>query len=147
MDDPSLHIPLCPVGTWSGELIKIAYSDKDQDGNQRVYESGDEYFMVRLIVRPREPQEDVDKRAAKEFIAADGPNETVLSHTRFVSTKRQVSNLTRLLTSLGVPVAGRTIKALSEEYRGGVPCLFEVEHGEDRNGEPREDVSAIFPNE
>lgn len=147
MDDPSLQIPLTPVGTWSGELIKITYRDKDRDGEPLEDKNGDNYAMVRLIVRPSTPQEDVtDKKAVKAFLDAGGPEETVLSLSKFVRGKRDVSRLNRLLASLGVPVAGRSISAVAEEFSGGVPCLFEVEHGE-YNGEPTEEVGAIYPAE
>ena len=146
MDDPSLQIPLTPVGTWAGELIKITYRDKDRDGEELTDKNGDNYAMVRLIVRPGSPQEDVDKAEAKKFLTAGGPEETVLSMSKFVRGKRDVSRLNRLLASLGVPVAGRSISAVAEEFSGGIPCLFEVEHGE-YNNEPTEEVSAIYPAE
>lgn len=146
MDDPSLQIPLCPVGTWRGELVKITYSDKDRDGVPRVDKNGDEFAMVRLICRPEAPTEDVDKREAKAFLEAGGPAETILSRSEFVRGKRSVSRVHQLLKSLGVPVAGRSIAAVAEEYRGGVPVHFEVSHGE-YNGEPTEDIEAIYPAE
>lgn len=144
LDDPSLQIPLCPVGTWKGELIKITYNDKDADGEPRVDKNGDQYALVRLVVRPEEPTEDVDKREAKAWLDAGGPSETVLSLTEFLRGKRSTSRIGKLLASLGVPVAGRSLRDVAEQYKGGVPCHFEVEHGE-YQGEPTEDIAAIYP--
>lgn len=145
LDDPSLDIPLCPVGTWRGELIKIAYRDEDSNGDPLADKNGDEYAMVRLVCRPETPTEDVDKKEAKAWTDAGGPEETVLSNALFVRGRRSVSRINKLLASLGVPVSGRSIKDVSEEYKGGVPCYFEVEHGEDNTGEPREQISAVYP--
>lgn len=145
MDDPSLQIPLCPVGTWRGELVKIAYRDTDSDGNPLTDKNGDEYAMVRLLARPEQPTEDVDKKEAKAFVDAGGPAETIIARAEFIRGKRSVSRVYQLLKTLGVPVAGRSIDAVAEEYKGGVPCHFEVEHRTDNNGEPREDIAAIYP--
>lgn len=145
MDDPSLQIPLCPVGTWRGELVKIAYRDTNSDGETLVDKNGDEYAMVRLLVRPEQPTEDVDKKEAKAFVEAGGPSETIISRSEFIRGKRSVARVHQLLKTLGVPVAGRSIAAVAEEYKGGVPCHFEVEIRQDNNGEDREDVAAIYP--
>jgi hypothetical protein len=146
MDDPSLQIPLTPVGTWRGELIKITYRDTDRDGAPLVDKNGDAYAQVRLIVRPEAPQEDVDRKEAKAYVEAGGPEETVLSMMNFVRGKRDVSRLNTLLKSLGVPTSGRSIEAVAETFKGGIPCLFEVEHRE-YQGNTSEDVAAIYPAE
>lgn len=145
MDDPSLQIPLCPVGTWRGELVKIAYRDANGEGEPLVDKNGDEYAMVRLLCRPGQPTEDVDKREAKAFVEAGGPEETIVDHAVFIRGKRSVSRVHQLLTSLGVPVAGRSVAAVAEEYKGGVPVHFEVEYRQDNNGEDRETIANIYP--
>lgn len=145
LDDPSLDIPLCPVGTWRGELVKIGYRDQDADGEPLTDKNGDEYMMVRLICRPEAPTEDVDKREAKAWIEAGGPAETVLSHSMFVRGKRSMSRVSKLLIALGVPTAGRSMKDIADTYKGGVPCHFEVEHREGNDGETREDIADIYP--
>lgn len=145
LDDPSLQIPLCPVGTWRGELVKVAFRDTDSDGNVLTDKNGDEYAIVRLLCRPEQPAEDVDRKEAKAWLDAGAAAETILDHATFIRGKRSMARAGQLLASLGVPTAGRSLKDVAEQYRGGVPVHFEVTHRTDDKGEDREDIAAIYP--
>lgn len=144
LDSPDLNIPLCPVGTWLGELVKITYRDQDEGGDPLTDKNGDQYAMVRLICRPEKPTEDVNKRDAEAWMKAGGLDETVLSYAMFIRGKRSTGEVGRLLKVLGVPVAGRSIEAVSKEFKGGVPVHFEVSHSE-YNDELRENIDGIYP--
>ena len=144
-DDPSLTVPRIPEGTWRGELKRLVVVDKDKDGNDLTDKNGDAYTMVRLLCVPATPEQDVDKKSAEAFIKADGPNEVgLMSMMQFVRRKRDVLKINQILDSLGVPRKGRTLNQIAKEFKGGIPCLFEVVHRDTEDRE-NEDIVAIYP--
>ena len=145
LDSPDLNIPDIPSGTWKGELVKITYRDEEEKGVPLTDKNGDEYAQVRLLCRPEAPTEDVNKKDADAFVKAGGLEETVLSQMLFARGKKDFSKIGQQLKALGVPIAGRSMAAVSTEYKGGVPVFFEVEHGKNpKTGDPVINIAAIY---
>lgn len=146
MDDPSLQIPMCPVGTWKAEVRRITFKDKDKEGEKFKRKDDDsEFAIVNMFAIVMEPQGDVDQDKAKEFIKADGPRETPIKRTYFIDGKRAIGRFYNDCHALGIPAEGMSIESLAKSYSGGAGCMVEVTHREGDDGITREEAASIYP--
>ncbi|HKJ73827.1 MAG TPA: hypothetical protein VKA19_06895 [Alphaproteobacteria bacterium] len=137
LDSEDLDTVNCPEGNWKGELVSLTMDDED-----RTDKNGNSYRFFRFICRPEEPQGDVDPDEAKAYLNAEG-EDAIVSHSAFIRRKRDVKKVSNILENLGVPIKGRDLETVADEFAGGVPILMEVTHRESDDGDIFDEVASV----
>lgn len=131
-------IQLTPTGSWKSELISVSRKKpKDEDANYS--------YRYTLTWEPQEPGDDVDEDDATTFMESDDFDGVRIFDTFFVSNKRDVLRLKRILEMAGF--SGSLDDAV-DEIKGGYWNMTNVVHEPDfRTGEPSEAISGYAPAE
>ncbi len=125
-----LEETLVPEGIWDGTLARAAYY-KDRDGEALTDRHGKEYTRVVLYVKCTEAVDVIDENAADQFLSSGASEETLAGYNKLFYNRRDVKNLLRTLSKLGVDVVNKPLedifKSIKPDY---YPARFNIETDE-----------------
>lgn len=129
-------IQLVPVGSWKAELLSVSRKPpkNPEDANYK--------YRYTLTWEPQEPGDDVDEGDATAFLQSDDADGARVFQTKFVSNKRDVVRLKRILELAGFE--GSLDDALTD-IKGGFWALVNIVHEPNMHGDPREAIAGVGP--
>lgn len=126
-------VQLVPMGSWKSELLSVSRkAPKDEDANYS--------YRYTLTWEPQEPGDDVDEDDAQAFMNGDDFDGARVFQTVFVSNKRDVAKLKRILTLAGYE---GSIEDARNDVKGGYWALTNIKHEPGFDGDPREAVGGV----
>lgn len=141
----SLEDVLVPQGYWQGVIRAGKLYEKDSDGQPLEDKNGDEYARAVLFIQCDQPIDGVDATEAEQYLAVDGPRETLARYNVFLRGRSTVRKLSDTLAACGAPTTGRPIGKILEDLKGAdIPVRVLVEHEEYRD-ELQANVTELLP--
>lgn len=115
-----------PEGTFYVTSFTGKLSDEQIDKNDNPYRRA---TVGLKVVAPVE--DSVDPEEWERFEAADGKNEASLFYSAFLSRRRDIKQLERILQTAGVPTSGRKLTEMLDELKDGYEFVATVAHHEE----------------
>lgn len=129
----TLEEVIVPEGYWKGTIRAGKLYDTDSEGQPLTDKNGDEYARAVLFIQANEVVDGVDQNLANAYFEANGPQETMVRHNKFIRGRRDVRKLSDTLAECGALTAGRSLDKILELLKGAeIPVQVLVEH-EDYN--------------